>query len=60
MTTGEVSLPVDMSLYDPARFVGKTFHWPEPYDLGIVGDYIAAQKRGETEYNVPYDLTADR
>jgi len=62
VTKGEVSLDIDMSNYDPGRFNGKTFEWPQPYDLSIACDYVAARKRGVTvdQYKIPYDLTAER
>ena len=61
ITTDEVSLDIDMSLYDPGRFLGQTFEWPDPYDLSILHDYLAAKRHGRAkEYKIPYDLTAER
>ena len=61
VTKGEISLDIDLSMYDPGRFVGKTFEWPDPYDLSILHDYLGAKKRGkEKEYKVPYDLISER
>lgn len=61
VTKGEVTLPINMSLYDPGRFVGKTFTWPDPYDLSIVCDYTALRNKGkEKDYKIPYDLTIER
>ncbi len=58
---GEVGLPIDMSLYDPGRFLGQTFKWPEVYDLSILHDYLAAKRQGkEDAYEIPYDLTVER
>jgi len=61
VTKGEISLDIDLSLYDPGRFLGQTFVWPDPYDLSILHDYLGAKKRGkEKEYKVPYDLVNER
>jgi len=61
VTKGEISLDIDMSMYDPGRFNGMSFEWPDPYDLSILHDYLGAKKRGtEKEYRVPYDLTSER
>lgn len=62
ITFGEVKWDIDMSLYDPGRFLNKPkFVWPEPHDIGICGDYVAAVKHGTADsYKVPYDLTAKR
>jgi sarcosine oxidase subunit beta len=59
VTKGAVSLDINLSHYDPGRFLGKTFDWPDPYDLSIAHDYLAAKKRG-LEYRVPYDLVSER
>ena len=56
VTVGEVTLPINMDLYNPNRFYGKTYEWPDPYDLGIVGDYLAQKEKGVTDYKVPYSL----
>lgn len=62
VTTGKVSLDIDMSVYDPGRFLDKPpVKWPEPYDLSIAHDYCAAMRHGtQDSYQIPYDLTADR
>jgi hypothetical protein len=61
VTKGEISLDIDLSLYNPGRFLGKTFEWPDPYDLSIAHDYLIAKKRGrEKEYKAPYDLVNER
>lgn len=62
VTTGEVSLNLDMSLYDSGRFLGKpAVKWPEPWDISICCDYVAAMRHGtQDSYKVPYDLTAKR
>jgi sarcosine oxidase subunit beta len=61
ITTGEVSLDIDMSLYDPGRFLGQKIQWPEPYDLSILHDYLTAKRHGrEKQYQVPYDLVGKR
>jgi len=61
VTKGMVSIPIELALYDPGRFNGKSFTWPEPYDLSIVCDYVAARNKGkEKEYRIPYDLTKER
>lgn len=60
VTKGEVSLPIDMSVYDPGRFIGKTFTWPKVWDISILCDYVAARNKGlEKEYQIPYDLAQD-
>lgn len=60
VTTGEVSLDLDMSLYDPGRFLKRPpiENWPEVYDISINHDYIAALRHGTAEnFKLPYDLT---
>ena len=53
VTKGEVSLPIDMSVYDPGRFIGKTFTWPKVWDISILCDYVAARNKGlEKEYQI--------
>ncbi|MBR2187975.1 MAG: FAD-binding oxidoreductase [Eubacterium sp.] len=65
ITLGEVEWDIDMSLYDPGRFLNNkdwaAFKWPYPRDIGISGDYSWAYKQGKgDEFQIPYDLTAKR
>ncbi|MGI6118414.1 MAG: NAD(P)/FAD-dependent oxidoreductase [Bilifractor sp.] len=62
---GEVKWDIDMSLYDPGRFLNNekyaSFKWPYPRDIGISGDYSWAFKQGKADnFKIPYDLTAKR
>ena len=52
---GELSMDLDMSIYDPGRFVGRSYEWPKVYDLSILHDYLWAKKQGK-EYTIPYSL----
>ena len=59
ITKDSVEVPVDMTLYNPGRFLGQKFDWPEPYDLSILHDYLVAKRHGK-EYKIPYNLTEER
>lgn len=59
VTGGRVQMDFDASIYEPGRFAGKTFTWPEVYDLSILHGYLEAQHKGQ-EYEIPYNLTAER
>jgi sarcosine oxidase subunit beta len=53
----ESTVGFDLGIYDPIRFAGKTFVWPEPYDLSILHDYLEAKSKGkDKEYQIPYIL----
>ena len=61
----EVKWDIDMSLYDPGRFLNnkeyEDFEWPYPRDIGTAGDYSWAYKQNKAkDFKVPYDLTAKR
>lgn len=59
VSKGTTDLPIDLSMYDPGRFEGKTFTWPEVYDLSILHGYLEAKHKG-IPYEIPYNLTHER